>query len=212
LPFYFLIFIYYRWPLNKEKIKIILKDYFIWIFIFTIISIIFLPSIITNPNEVYDLIFKSNAVITNNPVTTYHITDGLLEYAHLSLAILTQFLSYIFSISLLSYLLIKCNKNYKNIFTNLPNKHINTISAYIILFVIMVISISDNADTRFMTPALIMLNVLAAIGLYGAVEVLSQKDKASKKFKNLFYILIFFITIIIQMIFLTLNETLITPL
>ncbi|MCK5413420.1 MAG: glycosyltransferase family 39 protein [Candidatus Pacebacteria bacterium] len=212
LPFYFLIFIYYRWPLNKEKLKTILKDYLSWIFIFVLISIIFLPSIITNPNEVYDLIFKSNAVITNNPTTDYHITDGLLKYASLSLAILIRYLSHIFFISLLSYLFIKYSKKYKTIFNNLPQKHINTMSAYIILFIIMVISISDNADTRFMTPAFMMLNVLAAIGLYGAVEIITKKNNTTKKFKELFYISIFFVTIMLQIIFLTLNGTLLKTL
>ncbi|MCK5332364.1 hypothetical protein KAJ41_00675 [Candidatus Parcubacteria bacterium] len=212
LPFYFSIFIYYRWPLNKEKLKMIFKDYFTWIFIFTLVNIIFLPSIITNPNEVYDLVFRSNAIISNNPAIDNPITGGLLKYASLSLSILTQYLSHIFFLSLLSFLFIRHNKKYNNIFKDLPTKHINIISAYIILFIIMVISISDNSDTRFMTPALIMLNILAAIGLYGVVEIIAQRNNTSEKFKNIFYVSIFFMTIILQIIFLILNGALFTTL
>ena len=62
LPFFILISIFYLWPLSKEKIKFILQDCFYWGLIFILICVLFLPTIITNPNEIYELVFKTNTI------------------------------------------------------------------------------------------------------------------------------------------------------
>jgi len=208
LPFYFLMFVYYKWPLDKEKVKTILKESLTWISIFIITSVLFLPTIIIHPEEVYNLVFKSNAIISNNPVASDYIANTLFKYTNLSIAIITQYLSHIFFLSLLAFLLIRYSKKYKDAFPALQKKIINIIGYYIILFIIMVIVISDNRDTRFMTPALIMLNVIAAIGLYEGVEIMTKKSMANKELKNIFYILIFSLVILFQIIFTVLDGVL----
>ena len=69
---------------------------------------------------------------------------------------------------------------------------------YIILFAVMVTLISKNHDIRLMSPVFVMLNVISAIGLYGAVEVLAKESEVNAKLKYFFYVAIFFITIIFQ--------------
>ncbi|MCK4524830.1 MAG: glycosyltransferase family 39 protein [Candidatus Andersenbacteria bacterium] len=201
LPFYFFIFIYYKWPLNKEKIKLILKNYFFWITIFVFTSIIFLPSIITNPEEVYNLFFKSKYIFEESYSAGNYVSRVVFDYAKLFSFAVIGYMTQISVLSLMAYPFLRCSKKYRNVFNSLPQKHIKAIIAYIILFIIMVTLMSKNHDIRFMSPAFVMLNVISAIGLYGAVEILAKKNEINEKFKNFFYAAIFFVAIMFQALF-----------
>ncbi len=205
LPFYFLIFIYYKWPLDKEKIKLIIKNYFLWIAIFVFISIIFLPSIITNPGEVYNLVFNSNYVFEQSYSAGSYASRVVFDYARLFSFAVVGYMTQISALSLIFYLFLKSKKKYKNVFSGFSQKHTRAIGAYIILFVIMVTLVSNNHDTRFMSPAFVMLNVFSAMGVFGAVEVMAKKSGVGDKFKTIFYFAIFLLAVLSQMIFIISN-------
>jgi len=171
LPFFVLISVYYLWPLNKEKIKFIIKDCFYWAIIFIFVCVIFLPTIITNPSEVTELIFKTKTIEGNHSANSY--VSSLSEY-------LESFVPAIcgspgMPLALLAYFILRSKKKYKNIFTTLPKKHLQAITTYIILFIIMIILLSKNRDARFMFPVFILMNIIAATGLYGVIEIFKKK-------------------------------------
>ena len=203
LPFYLLIFVFYAWPIDKEKIKLIVKDYSLWIMTFVVISIIFLPTIITNPQEVYNLIFRSEYVIENNYEVGNYMNRVFLDYLKSFSFVIIGYMAQASSLSLLAYFIINFKKEYKCVFDVLPKKIINTIGLYIILFFIMVTLISKNHDIRFMSPAFVILNIISAVGLYGVFELITQKIKLDNKNKKVFYVLMFIVIVMSQLLFIT---------
>lgn len=205
LPFYLLIFVFYAWPINKKKIKLIVKDYLSWILIFIVVSIIFLPTIITNPQEVYDLIFKSKYVIEKNYEVGSYTNRVFFDYLKSFSFVIIGYMAQASSMSLFAYFIINFKKEYKRVFDALPKKIINTIGLYIILFFIMVTLISKNHDIRFMSPAFVVLNIISAVGLYGIFELITQKIKLDNENKKFFYVLIFIVIVMSQLLFITSN-------
>ena len=173
LPFFILVSIFYLWPLNKEKIKLIIKDCFYWALIFVPVCVIFLPTIITNPGEVYNLFFHTGVIESNHSAHNYF--SNLSGYSEILIPAICG--SPGMPLSFLAFFILKSKKKYKNIFTTLPKKHLQAIIAYLILFIIMVILLSKNRDARFMFPAFVMMNIIAAVGLYGIIEVIKKKIK-----------------------------------
>lgn len=198
LPFFFFLFIYYSWPLNKKKIKLIIKDYFFWILIFIIISIIFLPTIITNPEEVWNLVFKSKNVIQESNKIGEYSQRVVFEYLKTLLFMFTGNTVQLPAMSLIAYFLIKRKKKSKNIFNCLPQKNIQAIGLYVILFFLMVTVASSNHDIRFMSPVFLILNIFSAIGFYGLLEIISQKIGFSAYNKKVFYVLAFLLVVLSQ--------------
>jgi len=179
LPFYFFTFVFYAWPLDKQKIKSIVKDYLVWLAVFIPVCIIFLPSIIANPSEVYGLFFNDsdNSVLEKNYSGEGYFS-GLQDY--FTLLVNVTFMSPAVFYFLIIFLFLKFKKKYKYLFGSLPGKHLKAITAFILLFILMVTLISSNHDTRFMSPAFMLANIFSAIGVYAAAEILRKKFKFSK--------------------------------
>ncbi len=173
LPFFVLVSIFYLWPLNKKKIKLIIKDCFYWTLIFILVCVIFLPTIITNPGEVYNLVFGTNTLEKNYSAQNYF--SGLSDYSKSFIPAICG--SPGMPLFFITYFILKSKKKYKNIFATLPKKHLQAIIAYLILFVMMIILLSKNRDARFMFPAFVMMNIIAATGLYGIIEIIKKKIK-----------------------------------
>jgi len=177
LPFFVLVSIFYLWPLNKNKIKIIIKDCFYWTIIFIFICVIFLPSIITSPEEVSKLIFGTKTIEQNHSVNNY--VSSLPEYFETLIPAICG--SPGMPLSFLAYFILRSKKKYrekyKNIFNAFPKKLLQTIIAYLTLFIIMVVLLSENRDARFMFPSFVMMNIIAATGLYGVIEIIKKKIK-----------------------------------
>ena len=173
LPFFVLVSVYYLWPLNKEKIKFIVKDCFYWGLIFIFICVIFLPTIITNPEEVSELVFGTKTIGENHSVNNY--VSSLPEYFETLIPAICG--SPGMPLFFIAYFILKSKEKYRNIFVTLPKKHLQTIIAYSILFIIMIILLSKNRDARFMFPSFVAMNIIAATGLYGVIEIIKKKTK-----------------------------------
>ena len=179
LPFYFFTFIFYAWPLDKQKIKSIVGDYLIWIVVFIFVCIVFLPSIIVNPSEVSHLFFNSgDSSIVNQNYSGREYVSGLQDY--FTLLVNVTFMSPAVFYFFLIFLFFKFKKKYKYLFSSLPKKHLKTIVAFILLFILMVTVLCSNHDTRFMSPAFILANIFSAIGVYALIETLREKFKFPK--------------------------------
>jgi len=179
LPFYFLTFIFYAWPLDKQKIKLIIKDYLIWIVVFIFTCVIFLPSIIVNPNEVSNLFFNNNgSSVVNQNYSGEGYISGLSDYFILlvNVALMSPAVIYLIII----FLFFRFKKKYRYLFNSFPKKHAKTIGAFILLFILMVTILCSNHDTRFMSPAFMLANIFAAAGFYAIVEIVRKKFKFSK--------------------------------
>jgi len=173
LPFFILVSIFYLWPLSREKIKFIVKDCFSWGLIFIFVCVILLPTIITDPGEVYNLFFHTGVVESNHSTRDYF--SGLSDYSETLIPAICG--SPAMPLFFITYFILKLKKKYKDIFAALPQKHIQTIIAYLTLFMIMIILLSSNCDARFMFPAFVVMSIIAAIGLYGAIEIIKKKIK-----------------------------------
>ena len=204
LPFYFFTFIFYAWPLDKQKIKSIIKDYLIWIVIFISVCIIFLPSIIVNPSEVSNLFFNSsdNSVVNQN-YSGGKYYSGLQDY--FTLLVNVTFMSPAIFYFFLIFLFFKFKKKYKYLFDSLPKKHLKTIAAFILLFILMVTVLSSNHDTRFMSPAFMLASIFSAIGVYVFVEILRKKFKLQKNT----YLIAMLVLFLSQLMMITSNGLLI---
>ena len=179
LPFYFFTLIFYAETLDKRKIKLIIKDYLIWIAVFIPVCIIFLPSIIVNPSEVSHLFFNSsdNSIVNQN-YSGEGYYSGLQDY--FILLVNVTFISPAVFYFFLVFLFFKFKKKYKYLFNSLPKKHLKTITAFILLFILMVTVLCSNHDTRFMSPALMLVSIFPAIGVYALIEILRKKFKFPK--------------------------------
>ncbi|MDF1498209.1 MAG: hypothetical protein P1P85_02550 [Patescibacteria group bacterium] len=201
LPFFIFIFIYYNWPIDKKKIKMIIKDYVSWILIFIIISILFLPTIVTNPQEVYNLIFKSENVIEKSYKASSYVNRVVFDYLKSFGLIIVGYMAQAASISFFAYFVVNFKKEYKYIFNSVPKKIINIIGLYIILFFVMVTVMSKNHDIRFMSPIFVVLNIISAVGFYGIFELAMEKVKLDRANRNIFYALMFVVIVMSQIIF-----------
>ncbi|MCK4891382.1 MAG: hypothetical protein KAS78_01815 [Candidatus Pacebacteria bacterium] len=201
LPFYLLIFVFYAWPIDKKKIKLIIKDYLLWILIFIVISIIFLPTIITNPQEVYNLVFKSESVVEKNYEISNYANRIVFDYLKSFLFVMIGYMAQASSMSMFAYFIINLKKEYMHVFNSLPKKIINIIILYIGLFFVMVTIISKNHDIRFMSPAFVVLNIVSAVGLYGIFELIAEKIKLDNENKKIFYVLMFIVIVLSQIFF-----------
>ena len=173
LPFFVLTSIFYVWSLNKEKIKLMIKDCFYWGLIFIFICVIFLPTIITNPEEVSELVFGTNTIGENYSARNYF--GSLFEYSKTFIPAICG--SPGAPLFFIAYFVLRSKKKYRDIFAALPKKHLQIIVVYLILFIIMIILLSKNRDARFMFPSFIIMNIIAATGLYGVTEIAKKKIK-----------------------------------
>jgi hypothetical protein len=203
LPFFAFIFIFYRWPLEIKKIKSIITDYFLWILIFSLVSVIFLPSIITNPDEVYKLVFKLEHIVETDYRASSYFSRLSFDYLKSLFIVMFSYMAQGATLSAVAYFVLKLSKKYRGVFSSLPSKHIKAISAYVALFVIMVTLMSSNHDIRFMSPAFVMFNVISAAGLYGVVKIVTKKNKLDDYNKKVFYAALFLVIVLSQILFIT---------
>jgi len=175
-PFYLLVYAFYFWPLDKYKLRSMLKDFFVWFMIFVPVCIMFLPTIVTNPVEINNLIMGNggNVYETNYNIGSYTVKMADYLQTLLSMFSVMSTNSFVFFAILVAMFM---KKKYRALLDISPRKHILAIGAYVILFIIMVSIVSWNHDIRFMAPAFVMLNVLAAVGFYNIMEIVRKNIK-----------------------------------
>jgi hypothetical protein len=178
IPFFFSAYVFYVWPLNIAKVKIILKDLSIWALIFFIVCVVFLPTIVVFPGEVYSLIFRPSTVYeTNYGIAAYvNRTDAFSEVFGMisaSSIVRSLVLSFVFSAIVLSVSVPY--KKYRKILDFTPCKHTITITIFILAFILMVTLVSKNHDIRQMSPAFAMLSIVVAVGVYNAIGIIKKR-------------------------------------
>lgn len=174
-PFFFLAYLYYAWPNNRKKANFMLKDAIIWIAVFCIVSIVFLPTIVTNPVEIYNLFFNTGGNVYETAYGAKSFISKLPEYVGPMFMILGSSMSPGIIIYLAIFAFLVSKKKYRSSFDYSPRKEFFVIGAYIVLFMLEVAVLSMNHDIRFMSPAFVMLNVIVGLAFYNVMEVLRKK-------------------------------------
>lgn len=177
IPFYFFVSVIYSVPLSKNKLLSIMKSYLRWAAIFIVVCIIFLPSIVIHPAEVYGLFYNSSVFESNYTATGY--VARLKDYSWIFFNVTMLYPPAWFSLAI--YIVLSIKKKYKDKFMRLPLQNIRIMAAFILYFAIIVMVASQNHDTRFMSPVFILISVISASGLYVAVEILRENIKLSEK-------------------------------
>jgi hypothetical protein len=172
--------------LRLYDIKNIIKDYLVvetqhccvstWIFIFCLTSVIFLPAIITNPQSVKNLIINessSRAIVEN-----HNVFFGFnVIWAYLSDSFVLSFNLFVIIIFLSFLLLIIWRiKNRIKI-----NKEILTLAFYFFSFFVFIALFSKIYSFRYLTPILLVFQIIAGAGIYEFSNVIIEKWKVKNK-------------------------------
>ena len=208
------ILLFYIWPPSKKKIKLLFKDYLIWAITFFITSIIFLPTIIYNPQEVTDFLIHPAPMILENNYQPVSYFSRIGEYLKEFIMVIPGYMSPAPTIFLGIFAAIALTSTQiKKIARKIPpntfgkekeeRKHLLVMTIYLTFFALMVILLSHNHDIRFLAPVFIIMDILAAVGVYWLVEIIRKKFN----FKENIYSLVIFLLIITQMIYIIGNGT-----
>ncbi len=204
------ILLFYAWPLSKIKIKSLFKDCLIWITIFFVTLAIFLPTIISNPQEVIDFLIRPAPMILEDSYQPISYFSRIGEYLKEFILVIPGYMSPAPTIFFGIFAVIAlASTQLKNLARKIPltpfkkegRKHLVVLTTYLVFFTLMVVLLSHNHDIRFLAPVFIIMDILAAAGVYWLVEILRKKFN----FKESIYSLIIFLLIITQMMYIVGN-------
>jgi len=156
--------------------KNIAKDYLIWIAIFFLTSVIFLPTIITNPQSVVALIIREGS--TRTVVDNHNILIGLdIILTYLSDSFLLSFNLFVIIIFLVFLMLIIWRiKNKIKV-----NKEVLVSAVYFFSFFVYVALFSKIYSFRYLVPILIIFQIIAGIGIYEFSNIFIRKNNIEEK-------------------------------
>lgn len=206
------ILIFYAWPLSKTKIRLLFKDCLIWITIFFIISAIFLPTIIFNPQEVVNFLIHPAPMILEDSYQPSSYLSRIWEYFREFVLVIPGYMSpapaiffgifvvMICLISLPKKFFLSCRLKTLKKFAKIK-KHLIVLTTCLMFFTLMTVLLSNNHDIRFLAPVFIIMDILAAVTVYWIMEILRKKFH----FKKGIYSLVTFLLIIAQMVYIVVN-------
>jgi hypothetical protein len=187
VPFSLFVLVFYKCCRDEAvprlySVKNIIKDYLSWLAIFSATTIIFLPTIITDPNSVLNLIIKQSSerslaqnqgygIFLNFKVIAAYLSDSFLLSFNLFVIII--FMAFI-------CLLIGKIKNKISI-----NKEITILITYFFTFFIFIVLFSKTYSFRYLVPILIIFQIIAGVGIYEFSNIFIEKNNV--KNKNLVY-------------------------
>ncbi|MDF1498210.1 MAG: hypothetical protein P1P85_02555 [Patescibacteria group bacterium] len=156
--------------------KSIIKNYLIWIVIFFINSIIFLPTIISNPQFVMSLIVKEGSMRT--VVDNHNILIGLdIILTYLSDSFLLSFNLFVIIIFFAFLVLIIWRiKNKIKV-----NKEVLVLVVYFFSFFVYVVLFSKIYSFRYLVPILIVFQIIAGVGIYEFSNIFIRKNNIEEK-------------------------------
>ncbi len=164
--------------LGMTKIRFF-KDCAQWLAAFFITSIIFLPTIITNPRSILKFFAKENSqrIITANLADYDIFLNFKIILAYLSDSFLLSFNLFAIIISIAFFFLIiqKIKSGIK------VRKEIIILFSYVFLFFAFIVFFSKIYSFRYLVPALIVFQVLAGVGIYEFANIISKRAKSLKK-------------------------------
>ncbi len=162
--------------ISKFPLKSIVKDFFLWLAVFFLTSVIFFPTILANPRAVMNLITKesSERIITENHSLLF-APNVALAYLSDSFALSFNLFAIIIFVGFL-FLLIK--KIFKKISANYK---IPLLYFYCFSFFAFTVLFSKTYSFRYLVPVLIIFQILAGIGIYEFANIFIEKYEVADK-------------------------------
>ena len=157
-------------------LRLLAKDYALWLAVFFVSCSVFLPTIITDPFKVVNFFLKQDQrtsiigeydVFLNLKIIAAYLFDSSLQ--SFNLFVLIAYISFVF-------LIIQQIKNKIN-----TNKKEIVIAAYPLVFFLFVTLFSRTYSFRYLVPVLIVLQIAAGEGIYQFANILSRKWKLKDK-------------------------------
>ncbi len=166
--------------------KNIIKDYTAWIIVFFSTSVIFLPTIISNPQSVLNLITKesSQRIITENHSALFSSNVALAYLSDSFVLSFNLFLIIIFVGFLL--LIIKRISNRINI-----SKEVLVLIIYLFSFFTFVVLFSKTYSFRYLVPLLIVFQIISGVGIYEFANLFIKKNNITDKKLIYFWAVVF---------------------
>ncbi|MCK5085203.1 glycosyltransferase family 39 protein, partial [Candidatus Parcubacteria bacterium] len=163
------------------EIKYVLKSYFSWIAIFIATSVVFLPTILSNPKSVLSLITResSQRIITEDQNSFVGVN---IIYTYLTDNFLLSFNIFVIIIFLVFFFLI-LKKIKDKIYIE---KEVIALFVYFISFFAFVVMFSKTYSFRYLMPMLIVFQIISGLGIYELVNLFIEKNKIKDK-KLIYY-------------------------
>ena len=166
-------------PRLYSDIKNTIKDYFFWLIIFLATSVIFLPTIATDPRSILKFFTKesSERIIAGNPADYDIFLNFKIIIAYLSDSFLLSFNLFVIAIFIAFVcLIIQKVKSRMKI-----DKKIVILIIYCLSFFVFVTLFSKTYSFRYLVPSLIIFQIVAGIGIYEFSGILAEKNKTINK-------------------------------
>ena len=159
-----------------SNFKNIIKDYSIWIIVFFSTSVIFLPTIISNPRSVINLITKesSQRIITENHNVFFSFNVALAYFSDTFALSFNLFVMIIFFGFLL--LIIRRISNKMNV-----SSEVLVLMIYLFSFFAFVVLFSKTYSFRYVVPALIVFQIISGIGIYEFANIFIKRNNIADK-------------------------------
>ncbi|MCK4524831.1 MAG: hypothetical protein KAU07_00130 [Candidatus Andersenbacteria bacterium] len=157
-------------------IKNIIKDYTAWIIVFFSTSVIFLPTIISNPRSVINLMTKesSQRIITENHSVFFSFNVAFAYFSDTFALSFNLFVIIIFFGFLL--LIIRRISNKMNV-----SSEILVLTIYLFSFFAFVVLFSKTYSFRYVVPALIVFQIISGIGIYEFANIFIKRNNITDK-------------------------------
>ncbi|MEA1937236.1 MAG: hypothetical protein U9N04_03935 [Patescibacteria group bacterium] len=164
---------------QASSLKNIIKDCFFWLITFLTTSIIFLPTIITDPRSILNFFTKesSKRIITESPVSYDPFLNFKIILAYLSDSFLLSFNLFVMAV-FIAFICLLIQKTKRKIEID---KRVVILIIYCLSFFLFVTLFSKTYSFRYLVPALIIFQIAAGIGIYEFSSIIAEKNKTINK-------------------------------
>lgn len=184
VPFSFLSLLFYGLEYQSgkvafpgiKKIKAAINDFFSWSLVFIATSIIFLPTIITNPRTVAGLFIKEGSdrslVASGQSLSFFGVA-----YRYLSDTFFLSFNLYVIVVFIAFFFLIvqRIKRNIR------LQKEVPALFAFIVFFFVFTVIYSGTYSFRYMVPVLVVFQILSGLGIYEFANLIIERNKIKNK-------------------------------
>jgi len=186
VPFSLFVLAFYKYRCRDEAlprlygdIKNTTKNYFFWFITFLTTSVIFLPTIITDPRSILNFFTKesSERVIVTSPASYDLFLNFKIAFAYLSDSFLLSFNLFVIAI-FIAFICLIIQKVKSKIETD---ERVVILIIYCLSFFALVTLFSKTYSFRYLVPSLIVFQIVAGIGIYEFSGILAKKNKTINK-------------------------------
>ena len=166
-------------PRLCDGVKNAVRDYFFWLITFLTTSIIFLPTIITDPRSILNFFTKesSERVIAVSPASYDLFLNFKIALAYLSDSFLLSFNLFVIAI-FIAFVCLIIQRIKSKIKTD---KRVIILIIYCLSFFAFVTLFSKTYSFRYLVPLLIVFQIVAGIGIYEFSSIIAEKNKTINK-------------------------------